>query len=269
MPGSLSQCINLTVEASQIESEGMELDGQGRVQDAIGAYKKAAEGLQRAVDACPSGHADGPVLVQHRKEVLERVAYLEGLDPNQTPSIPLDVHIKGVQLTMAAESSSTGGYGGAAGAATQNGPTGAKTMGATAAMAGAAGLLMIGPIAGLVAAGGAAYATTRSDKIGDGARNVGKAGVAAADKVKALNEEHGITDKAKAVGTAAAEKAKNIDEKYQVREKATQAAVKGVSIAQDFNEKHKVTEKLGTGLAKVGGKIGGLLGGAKPSSSSS
>eukprot|EP00961_Rhodomonas_salina_P240839 3254227-Rhodomonas_salina.1 len=65
---------------------------------------------------------------------------------------------------------------------------GVKVMGGAAAAAGGVGLLVAGPVVGVALAAGAAYATTRSDGVGDSARACGQGVVGTAGKAKAFNE---------------------------------------------------------------------------------
>ena len=58
-------------------------------------------------------------------------------------------------------------------------PQGMTLMGGAAAAAGLMGTLLAGPLIGLGLAGGAAYAATRSDEVGDAARATGSAAITA------------------------------------------------------------------------------------------
>lgn len=288
MATAVNECIALVMEAAQVEAAAMDLDKQGKAIEAVASYRQAADGLQKAAAACPSGHPDGPVLEQHRQEVLHRAVYLEGLPAGEAP-VPLETHINGVELTMAATDDAQ--QAGAPNGDNRSAPSGFRTMGAAAAVGGAAGMMFLrGPVGGLIAAAGAAYATTRSDKVGDVARSVGQAGVsavdkakqldqqhqisekakaagtaavtasaAAASKAKALNEEHQLTEKAKAAGTAAVGKAQALDEQLKISENAKKAASQTATKLNELNDKHKVTEKLGKGLSSGLGMVAGWL----------
>jgi hypothetical protein len=54
-----------------------------------------------------------------------------------------------------------------------------------------AGAVVLGPMTAVVAAGGAAYATTRKDTVGDVARQTGQAAAATATAAKKFNDEQG------------------------------------------------------------------------------
>ena len=57
-----------------------------------------------------------------------------------------------------------------------------KVMTGAAVVGGVAATLVAGPVIGVVAAGGAAYAATRSDKVGDVAKSTGEAALAVGGK---------------------------------------------------------------------------------------
>lgn len=112
---------------------------------------------------------------------------------------------------------------------------GAKVMTGAAVVAGTAvGVVAGSTMLGLAAAGGAAYAATRSDKIGDAAKSTGKAAVAVGAKAAEVNRQHHITER---IGAA---------------------TKKSISAAQGFDKKHDVTGKIAgtitsaaTGLTKA------------------
>ena len=76
-----------------------------------------------------------------------------------------------------------------------------------AVVGGVAGFALMGPLAAVVGVGGAAYAATRSDGVGDAARATGKAAVAVGDKATELDREHDISGKAKKAAADAAQAA--------------------------------------------------------------
>ena len=74
--------------------------------------------------------------------------------------------------------------------------TGAKVMAGAAVVAGTTvGVVAGSTLLGLAAAGGAAYATTRSDKIGDAAKASGTAAVVLGGKAAEVNRQHHITER--------------------------------------------------------------------------
>ena len=94
-----------------------------------------------------------------------------------------------------------------------------------AVVGGVAATLLVGPVVGIVAAGGAAYAATRSDKVGEVAKSTGQAAVAVGGKAAALDKEHGITNK---IGDG---------------------LKTGVKAAQGFDQKHDVSGKVAGGIS--------------------
>lgn len=221
------------MQGAQIEAAAMELDRQHKVTEAIVKYQEAVEILQSATNACPEDQPDRAALEQHSREVSERRTYLEGLSEGADADLPLEAHINSVELTMT-PTTDTGSSGGS------------SVLGAVAAIGGVAGVLLTrGPIGGLACAAGAAYAATRSDKVGDAARAVGQAGVTGADKAVALNEKYQFTGKVMAVGTATAAKAQDLsshavakvqdlDSQYHISEKAKTVSVATVTKAQEL-----------------------------------
>eukprot|EP00961_Rhodomonas_salina_P161413 2173539-Rhodomonas_salina.1 len=65
---------------------------------------------------------------------------------------------------------------------------GVKVMGRAAAAVGGVGLLVAGPVVGVALAADAAYATTLSDGVGNGARACGQGVVGTVQQAKAFNE---------------------------------------------------------------------------------
>ena len=108
---------------------------------------------------------------------------------------------------------------------------GGKVMAGAAVVAGVAVGVAAGPMLGVAAAGGAAYAATRNDKIGDAAKSTGKAAVAIGSKAVDINREHHITDR---IGSA---------------------AKKSVAAVQAFDRRHDASGKIAGGITKVANGI--------------
>ncbi len=64
-----------------------------------------------------------------------------------------------------------------------------------------------------------------------------------------INQEHGITDKAKQMGSAAITKASEFDEQYQVSATVKQVGSEAYKRLATFNEEYKVTDKIASGIA--------------------
>mmetsp|Transcript_18042 Transcript_18042/g.49125 ORF Transcript_18042/g.49125 Transcript_18042/m.49125 type:complete len:133 (-) Transcript_18042:77-475(-) len=89
-----------------------------------------------------------------------------------------------------------------------------RAMGGAAVVGGVAGLVLMGPVVGLVAAaGGAALATTKG-KAGDVTRATGEAVASAGGRLKELDKKHKISDKAAKAAVKGANWASN---KLQVK----------------------------------------------------
>jgi hypothetical protein len=119
--------------------------------------------------------------------------------------------------------------------------TSSKVLGGAAVAGGVVGLALVGPLAGLVAAGAAAYAATRSDEVGQVAQATGKATVAIGDKAAALDREHHISEKAKKAAADAAKAAQDFNEKHDV----TGKALRGMTVGMNWT-----TEKAGGSSSK-------------------
>lgn len=76
-----------------------------------------------------------------------------------------------------------------------------------AAAAAVTGMILIGPVTGIVIAGVALYATTREDKIGDAVRSGGAAACSAFDYGMKKAKDHNVFEKLKDAGTATYKKA--------------------------------------------------------------
>eukprot|EP00418_Pyrodinium_bahamense_P092408 CAMPEP_0179047864 /NCGR_PEP_ID=MMETSP0796-20121207/19416_1 /TAXON_ID=73915 /ORGANISM="Pyrodinium bahamense, Strain pbaha01" /LENGTH=247 /DNA_ID=CAMNT_0020744321 /DNA_START=47 /DNA_END=790 /DNA_ORIENTATION=- len=185
------ECLRLAREASAIEGTAMQHDLQGEVEVAIGAYQRAVAILHDAMRACPEGHPDSKVLERHASEVSVRAGYLAGLG-GQPATVPLEEHILCVQLTLG--SAAPGPQGACS-------PTNrvVQVMGAAAAISGATGLLVLGPLGGAALGVATALATTREDQAGSVARRVGHAGIQLYCKAREMDREHRITDRVTSV----------------------------------------------------------------------
>ena len=133
--------------------------------------------------------------------------------------------------------------------------------------AGAVGGVAVGAVTGSVlvgvaAAGGAAYAATRSDKIGEMGKATGRAAIAGYAKAKQVNEEHQLTTRAKALVVTSYTKAKELDEKHHILSRAKAAASAGMSKAKAFDEKHDVSGKVASGVVSGMNALTNRLGGS-------
>jgi len=94
-----------------------------------------------------------------------------------------------------------------------------SVIGGAAVVGGVAGLVIAGPILGLVGAVGAGVLATQSNKAGDVARASGDVVVAAGDRAKKIDKKHHVVDKTKNATKSALQSAKKFDEKHQVGQK--------------------------------------------------
>ena len=116
-----------------------------------------------------------------------------------------------------------------------------KILGA-AGVAAAAGVLISGPLVGVVLAGGAVYATTRNDQIGEATKAVGEATVRAIEKGREIGNKYGIFDKMKSAASATYTKAKEINDEYKVTDQMKVCASSAATKAKEIDEKYKISE---------------------------
>jgi hypothetical protein len=116
-----------------------------------------------------------------------------------------------------------------------------KSVGA-AGVALAGGVILSGPVVGVVLAGGALYASTRSDKLGDTTKAVGEATIRAIDKGRELGNKYGVFDKIKEATSATYNKAKEINEEYKVTDKMKVVAISATEKVKELDNKYKISE---------------------------
>eukprot|EP00747_Dinoflagellata_sp_TGD_P003162 gnl/TRDRNA2_/TRDRNA2_107212_c1_seq1.p1 gnl/TRDRNA2_/TRDRNA2_107212_c1~~gnl/TRDRNA2_/TRDRNA2_107212_c1_seq1.p1 ORF type:complete len:277 (+),score=79.84 gnl/TRDRNA2_/TRDRNA2_107212_c1_seq1:83-913(+) len=251
--GDTARCIEFAVQAANLENKAMDFDRTGQIKEAVAEYRLAAAKLEEAAAACPERHADKPVLKLHAEEVASRAAYLEGLDGASDTVLPLEEHIHSVQLTIGMSESAEAAA--AAAGDSEDGDGRKHVMGAAAAIGGVAGLVLFGPVGALALAAGSAYATTREDKLGHGARKVGGAGLEVVTQAQKFDEEHRISqrvlDTTQKTRESISCQASALDAKYAIRERLTLGASQTQQAFSSLDEKHKVSEKLKSSAAVV------------------
>lgn len=124
---------------------------------------------------------------------------------------------------------------------------GAATVGAVI------GTLLIGPITGIVVAGAALYASTRSDNIGDATRATGSAAVSLYGKTVDAAERYHVREKVTAATEATMKKANEINEQYKVTEHIQSATKEIVKGAQELDQKYDISGKTAS-LLQAGAK---------------
>lgn len=249
-PGGGGECIvaedflDLVKHASLIESVAMELDRAGDAEQAAACYRQAADRLSQAVAACPlnaDGSSNGALLSRHAGQILGRVVYLDGL-LGAPATVPLEEHIGHTQLQL-----------GEAGDCPAGETSGWRQQATSAAaVGGTAGLLVLhSPLAAVVIAAGAAYATTRGNNAGDAARAVGNMGIEAAEQAQTLAETHHVSERVDdALGYVRA-----MDKEYGMTDKTQAAAASSWEKLRELNQKHQVTDKLASGAVVVSSHV--------------
>ena len=201
--------------AIDLATAAVEADVTGDAVKAVDLYERAANELDAAARANP---AEASEMRGKAAEYRARVAVLkQKIQADQVAAMATGAAAmqQGAQAVHQGQQAvaTAGGYSTVAGAA---------AVGATA------GALLMGPMSAVVAAGAAAYATTRKDSVGDVARSTGETAAATASGLKKFNDEHKITSKVYDAGVAAAAKAKEVNAKYGISTKMSEGANYGV-----------------------------------------
>jgi len=169
-------------QAAKAQKSALQADIQGEHEQAIQFYRTSAELFGKSAQSCTVSNPDLVTLEEHIASIERRVAYLEEYDREGSTGAKLRPQ---QHLTRANLKGDVNGYAS---------PSARKTMGAAAAVGGAAGLLALGPFAGVVLAVSAAYATTRDDSVGNVSRSMGTSTVNAVRNVRDANQRFGVTD---------------------------------------------------------------------------
>mmetsp|Transcript_85630 Transcript_85630/g.239174 ORF Transcript_85630/g.239174 Transcript_85630/m.239174 type:complete len:283 (-) Transcript_85630:109-957(-) len=257
--GGVDECLSYVIAASSAENEAICLDRAGNTVEAIKLYEVCETELASAISTAFSYHADDhPKLVQHRKEVLDRIQHLRSLK-GAPSTISVEEHIKAVQLGMQASAVAKDGV--AKGA-------GVKTLAACAAIGAAGGFLVLGSIplvpasaAAVAGAAGVGYCATRSDRIGGAARGMGGVVVAGAEKVVEINKEHRISEKVVGASKKAVDRARDVDTKFGISTKVVAGVTGAMSKAKDIEDRHQVTGRVASGVTKGYAKVSAALDG--------
>lgn len=120
---------------------------------------------------------------------------------------------------------------------------------------GLSGLLLVGPILGILAGAGATVvAANDKGPAGEAARATGdfaiEAGSRVGDAAKEANEKHGLLDKIKNAFRPLGEKVKEFDEKHRASEKVKETASVVGQKAGEFEKEHHVAENTLKGIQK-------------------
>lgn len=194
-------CLQFAREAAVMENFAMQWDMRGVADKAIDAYRDAASQLQEAARSCPEGHPDAPLMERHATEIIQRIEYLKTLD-GAAAAMPIYKHIRPVQLTLGCPEALRDDSIPYLPSLPRDSHTAAKVMGAAAAVTGATGLLVLGPIGGAALGVATALATTREDQAGSAARKLGTAGLLLCNQAQKINREHRICRRLVSAGGA-------------------------------------------------------------------
>jgi len=195
-------CLQLAREAAATENTAMQWDMRGVADKAIEAYRDAATKLREAACACPEGHPDAPLMEGHATEVIQRMEYLKKLD-GAPAAMPIYKHILPVQLTLGCPEALPDSYLRHLPSISGESHTAAQVMGAAAAVTGATGLLVLGPISGAALGVATALATTREDDtLGSAARKLGIAGLILCSQAQKISREHQLCRRLVSAGGA-------------------------------------------------------------------
>lgn len=133
-------------------------------------------------------------------------------------------------------------------------------IGGAAVVGTTAGLIIAGPIVGIVGGVAAAVVATQDSIAGRVARSSGETVLTAGDKVKDFNEKNQIVEKTKWGFGRLARKAGEIDESHQVVERGKRSVNSTIKSAKEVDKKHGIRESINDGFQRHFGFIATKLG---------
>jgi hypothetical protein len=174
--------------------------------EAIRLYRLAVEEIDKIFgttnELTPELHS---TLLQYRTQVQSRYTYLEQLPFSQQASA-IDSHI--TPLRDASQ------------------PSGAsRALTGAAAIGGAAGLVVGGPLLAAVGAGAMAFGATKDNAVGGSVRAVGSGAAEAATRAVELGQQHDVAGRVHRASTVAVEKVQNVNAQYDISGKAAIAPI--------------------------------------------
>ena len=104
--------------------------------------------------------------------------------------------------------------------------------------------IVIGPVVGLLAAGAAVYATTRTDNIGDTSRAVGSATISAYNYTSRLCTKYEVLKKLKSAGEVTASKLVEVNNEYKLTEKAQVVGTKALEGIIALDNKYEISRSV-------------------------
>jgi GABA(A) receptor-associated protein len=173
----------LAAEAAGAEIEAMHLHQAGSLPEAAEAYRRVLHKLHEAAGSVKEDDDIRCLLEQRAEEASKRVASLEGSNGRSSCVVQESVNFTKIVtegILASTLASTAGDPDGSVGKAQTQENT--KIFGAAAAMGGAAGLLLMGPVSAAALGATAAYATMREDRAGQAMRKVSSMSLKMADK---------------------------------------------------------------------------------------
>mmetsp|Transcript_31348 Transcript_31348/g.73114 ORF Transcript_31348/g.73114 Transcript_31348/m.73114 type:complete len:498 (+) Transcript_31348:63-1556(+) len=251
--GAEDLCRRYVILVATAEQKAVEADREGQTRLALEAWRECAKYLELAIrHSLPKHASDKPKLEEHLEQVKARIAHLEDVVLNGVPTKPVEEHIGEVKLNIGMEEaeveSGTGMEAQASGSTDQGkGDKRKKVVAACAAMGAVGGAVLLGPVglsvacvAGAVGAAGGAFAATRENAVGEGARKVGG---------KAVDASEQTAGKLKDSSSAAAERLKDKAEPLTGKmtktfsDRKSQVVDKGQKLRSDLFEKAAAMKK--------------------------
>lgn len=172
----------LAAEAAGVEIEAMHWDQAGSPAAAAECYRLVMAKLLEAAESVQQDHAVQRMLRQRAEEALGRAAALENVAQGAAGVLPEDQKMNlAAQGILASTLASTASSVDPDGRKASIGKDEAKIMSTAAAIGGAAGMLLMGPLSAASLGAMAAYATTREDPAGVAARKVSTVSLGVAD----------------------------------------------------------------------------------------
>ena len=111
-------------------------------------------------------------------------------------------------------------------------------------LCGVCGIALGGIFVGAIAAGSAAYLSTKQNAAGDAVRAAGDVGLTVGDKAKQMDSKHHVVQKTRELLSIAGKQVRLFDQKYGVYEKAMNAINPCLEQAKDFDRRTGIVAKV-------------------------
>ena len=137
-------------------------------------------------------------------------------------------------------------------------PTGSQ-LGGAAVVGGVAGAVLAGPLVGIAAAAGGAYAATTRGAAGEFTRSTGQAASNLGQDVREFNGDHQITQQAWSGVQQGVQSVQQFEEQHKWGENTTRAAGNVWTSAREFEQKNEIGERPSVVWGRRGSRLDSLI----------